>query len=458
MAIVQRIRDPIHSLIEFDDGEFEDMIWKVIQSQPFQRLRRVKQLGFSDFVYPGATHSRFAHSVGVYHTARQIIDVIKRKSPRFQQRKAEVALAAALVHDIGHGPFSHAFESVGKHLDLRLAQHELVSDAIIRDSEVTEILNSFDNGFADQVAEVIKSKGPRKIYDTVVSSQFDADRLDYMRRDRAMAGSKHGGIDYDWLVANLEIVDIDVGVDEVKLGSVQTLAVGPKAIAAAEAYVLGLFQLYPTIYFHKTTRGVEKLFYALILRLFELILNNGIRKSGLTGAHPLVKFVKNPSDLSIAQSLDDTVVWGALPLLKEAEDSVVSDLAKRLLGRNLYKAFDVKDEIYKRISSKYSPEEIPDVVDRLAVRALDKIELWVKDKGHKAIIGKYARSPYNKLEESKGPLNQILVKTTSGEVVDLAQISPVVRAIRAFDFIRVYCDPLECSYRGQLSQIVEGEC
>jgi HD superfamily phosphohydrolase len=211
MAVIQRIRDPIHSLIEFQDTDVETALWQTIQTRPFQRLRRVKQLGFSDYVYPGASHSRLSHSIGVFHTARHLLSVIKMKSPPpFRQRQADTSLAAALLHDIGHGPFSHAFESVGKGLGLRMARHEFVSEALIRDSEISTVLNQLGSGFADDVAEVIKAKGPRTLYDAVVSSQFDADRLDYMRRDRVMAGSKHGGIDYDWLIANLEIGNIPV--------------------------------------------------------------------------------------------------------------------------------------------------------------------------------------------------------------------------------------------------------
>ena len=128
----QRTRDPLHNLIEFRANEFENVLWRVIQTRPFQRLRRVKQLGFSDFVYPGATHSRLMHSIGVFHTARRLMKVIEGHlgSERFEETHARVALAAALVHDLGHGPFSHAFEDVGKELKLKMANHEVVSDIL----------------------------------------------------------------------------------------------------------------------------------------------------------------------------------------------------------------------------------------------------------------------------------------------------------------------------------------
>ena len=124
MAKLQRVRDPVHNLIEFDNrSQLERTLWKVIQTQPFQRLRRIRQLAFSEYVFPGATHTRFAHSLGVFHTARQLMEVIRRHisdgSRNFGEHQANVALAAALVHDVGHGMFSHSFEDVGKSWNYR---------------------------------------------------------------------------------------------------------------------------------------------------------------------------------------------------------------------------------------------------------------------------------------------------------------------------------------------------
>jgi HD superfamily phosphohydrolase len=253
-----RIRDSLHNLIEFRADEFENSLWRAIESRPFQRLRRVKQLGFSDLVYPGASHSRFAHSVGVFHTARELMKIIEDHLGRqFELSKARIALAAALVHDLGHGPFSHAFEAVGRRFAFKTVDHEHVGDMLIRSGEVSDALRPLGSGFANDVADLIKSSGPGNIYSAVVSSQFDADRLDYMQRDRLMTGTQVGAIDFKWLVANLEVGSVPYGVDEKEVGLIDTFVLGPKAIFAAETYVLALFQLYPTVYFHKATRAAQ---------------------------------------------------------------------------------------------------------------------------------------------------------------------------------------------------------
>ena len=242
----RRILDPIHGLIEFERDGFEATCWKILESRQFQRLRRVKQLGFSEFVYPGATHSRFTHSVGVFHTARKLDRVIESiHGDRFDKRRAQMAMAAALVHDLGHGPFSHAFESVLKNLGL--GKHEARSVKLVESTELSTILDGFVPNFTRGVADIIRNKVPEDIYATIVSSQFDADRLDYMRRDRFMTGTQSSAIDFEWLTANLDIRRVQIGQDDTLVREVDTLVVGQKALLAAEAYVLGLFHLYPNV-------------------------------------------------------------------------------------------------------------------------------------------------------------------------------------------------------------------
>ena len=184
---LQRVRDPLYNLIEFREERVDDLLWQIIQTEAFQRLRRIKQLGFSEFVYPGATHTRFAHSLGVFHLARRLIEIIdvklkKRGSPNNAEKDA--ALCAALLHDLGHGPFSHAFEEVGKKFQLASVNHESITDKLIREGEIGAILDRYYKGFRNNVAAAIGEHSD--IYSSVVSGQFDADRLDYMQRDRMM--------------------------------------------------------------------------------------------------------------------------------------------------------------------------------------------------------------------------------------------------------------------------------
>ena len=441
----QRIRDPLHNLIEFGTDQFEQTIWEVINTQPFQRLRRIRQLGFSEMVFPGATHTRFAHSIGVFHIARQLMHKIEQEVGD-RRHEAQVALAAALVHDVGHGMFSHSFEDIGKRLDLPLARHENVSEKLIRDSEISEVFSRRGSGFANDVANVLKRNSPKNLYDSVVSSQFDADRLDYMQRDRMMTGVHSSGIDATWLIANLEIGKVQKSADEEVSGSIKTLVLGPKAFHAAENYVLSLFQLYPNIYFHKTTRAAEKLFSCLMFRIFELKRMGHQGKIGLPKNHPIRRFIEKPSSLENAFALDDTVFWGALPLMAEAKDPLVRDCARRLRERRLPKCIDIR----RRAEDQYpvrpgmSPEDrrnreanlslackqiVADIRDFAKNLGPDKPQILVD-------VGK--RTPYKKFQESKTPLDQIRIRLGEMGSEDMASLSPAVENAQTYEICRAY--------------------
>jgi HD superfamily phosphohydrolase len=452
--VAQRIRDPLHNLIEFSADEFENAMWRVIQTRPFQRLRRIKQLGFTELVYPGATHTRFAHSLGVFQTARHLMRRIKHHQGDANHRatRAHRALAASLVHDVGHGPFSHAFEDVGKRLNLKMAKPEDVSDLVIRNSEITQALDSLGNGFSGDVADIIRSSGPRDIYCAVVSSQFDADRLDYMRRDRLMCGTQHGAIDYEWLVSNLEVGDVSIGVDEEQLGSAETFVLGPKALYAAESYLLGLFQLYPTVYFHKATRGAEKLYSELLIRVFTLALDAKANETGLPSHHPLLQFALDSNSLEKAQALDDFVFWGSLELMASASDGVVSKISRRLRDRCLYKSVEVfTPEVVREARQSEDKDYLNKVANRMK-------ELLVPDGSasvdEPAILLDRVRRPlYREFDKSKGPLNQILIKMPDGSLQDVARVSPVIDAIGDFEGFRVYLKPGDTATRDRVTAV-----
>ncbi len=414
-------------------------MWRVLQTRPFQRLRRIKQLGFSELVYPGATHTRFAHSIGVFHTARQLMNVVEANLgiSKFEASKAKVALAAALLHDVGHGPFSHAFEDVGRRHNLKMANHERLSDILIRESPISETLRDLGSGFASDVADVISSAGPKNIYGAVVSSQFDADRLDYIRRDRLMTGTHHGAIDFDWLLSNIEVGEVAYGVDEESVGTLQTFVLGPKATYAAESYLLGLFQLYPTVYFHKATRGAEKLFSEILYRLIDLVRQDLVGATGLPVKHPLVLFAKEPNKVENVLMLDDTVVWGALSLMVDAGDELIAEFSKRLRDRLLFKCHDIRDQLAQELGEAATSAS----VSAASLGVEQKVEEWTKNNTNgtpRILLDRAKREPYRLFEESKGPLNQIMLRRGVGNLVDVSKLSRVVDAIEPFVLFRLY--------------------
>lgn len=461
-AKAQRIRDPIHNLIEFDAEQFEQTMWRVVQSKPFQRLRRVKQLGFSEFVFPGATHTRFAHSIGVFHIARQLMNIIEPSGKRTHQ--ANVAMAAALVHDLGHGMFSHAFEDVGKKLGLPMAIHENVSDALIRESEVSELLCSeLGKGFADEVADVIRNKKPGNLFDSVVSSQFDADRLDYMQRDRLMTGVQGSGVDATWILANLEVGVVPASADEESAGEVRTLVLGPKAFHAAEHYVLSLFQLYPNVYLHKTTRGAEKVFSALVLRIHTLPAKGSVDQIGLPAGHPLLDFLAAPSSLENALRLDDSVFWGSLCFLIAAQDPLVSEYSTRLQNRLLMKCADVRQQVASTIpidrNMNADQRREREARVTIAVKSIfEDLEQWSVERAkagkRELLFDAYKRSPYKKYQDSQTPLNQILIRIGKS-IEDMAHLSSVVAGAESFEINRIYFDENDDEARTHISSVIE---
>ena len=193
----QRLRDPVHGLIIFEENDnLAQLAWKLINTPEFQRLRRIKQLGVSEFVFPSAVHTRFAHSIGVFHTARELVRIIKRESTAARPLNgncADVATIAALLHDLGHGPFSHTFERVQASRGVG-RQHEKWTAEIIRntDGAIRPLLEAHRAGITEEVASLLAAEDPIDIYHAVVSSSFDADRLDYLRRDRLMTGTGAG--------------------------------------------------------------------------------------------------------------------------------------------------------------------------------------------------------------------------------------------------------------------------
>ena len=213
---------------------------------------------------------------------------------------------------------------------------------------------------------------------------------------------------------------------------------GAKSTHAAEAYVLGLFQLYPTVYFHKTTRGAEKIFSELLFRLITLVRDGASAATGLPNTHPLVRFATDPDDIERALEPDDTVVWGALSMMADGSDALVSGLSKRLRDRELYKCIDVRTRLGHILGEDGKSAQ---KIDAASAAINAKLAEWVSDHAGdmpRILIDEAIREPYKRFQESKGPLNQIRIRTAGGRLVDLGERSPIVAAIEPFRLFRTY--------------------
>lgn len=343
----QRVRDPIHGLIVFEkSNEIDQLAWKLIDTPEFQRLRRIRQLGMSEFVFPSATHTRFAHSIGVFNNARRLMEVVKAEEDVFNPDRAEEILIAALLHDVGHGPFSHTFEGAREALADKthsgpIEKHEKFSAEIIRSTNgnIAPLLNGFRAGLAETVASVLESDDPIDFYHAVVSSSFDADRLDFLVRDRYMTGTKTGSIDEQWLIDNLARHDVLVPQDDDEPITVPTFVFKAKGRQAAEDFLLARYRLYTQVYLHKTTRGFEKLLSAILLLVGDANIDTS--ELGISAANPLVSFLRKEPTLENYSHLDDNLVWSLIGEISRGNHKLASEYAHRLLNREHLHVLDI---------------------------------------------------------------------------------------------------------------------
>jgi HD superfamily phosphohydrolase len=439
MSIIKRIRDPVHGLITFDfSKEVDKAAWRLINTPEFQRLRRVKQLGVSEFTFPGATHTRLSHSIGVFHLARRLMEVAERYVPSDQlsQSRKRTALLASLLHDVGHGPFSHAFENAEK---ARLPKeqyrdHEHWTAELIqrRDGEIRRILKEDfggDGSIADDIAKMLKGDQP-DLYSSVVSSSFDADRLDYLQRDRMMTGSGAGAIDLDWLLDNLRVVDAPVSSDESPDDpggeTVQVFAFDEKALQSAESFILARFHLYSQVYLHKTTRGIEKMLTAFLLAFSQEAAKGSKADLAVPKDHPLrTYYTKATPDLKCYFALDDAVVWSAIEVSAAKGKGAIRDFAARICSR----------EIMKGLAIDMVNPQPNDVARRKFIDQNMKGELDKSVFEDRAPLSIY-KDPS---KETVKPHKRVHIRREGGRVVDITSLSkPIAALYQEQEILRYY--------------------
>lgn len=331
----QVFRDPIHGYINIE----YNVITQLIDTPVFQRLRRIRQLSGVQMVYHGAEHSRFSHSLGVYHNANKFLNVPDLRNTLTERDKL-LFLVAALLHDIGHGPYSHAFEDVFN------VDHEIIGSKIITtDQDITKILNSIDSDFANDVASIILKKGNYPLLEQLISSQLDVDRLDYLLRDAYFTGTAYGNIDIDRLIRVLRVVD----------GKVVFKVSG---IHAIENYLISRYHMYWQVYYHRVSRAYEVVLEKTYSRI-KYLLENDFKFT--TNLDSLKEIIKDPSNLDYYKLIDDFYINGLFLNFLSCEDEILKTLANDFLNRNIWEVIDETDsnkDLIKDIKSKYTKEQL----------------------------------------------------------------------------------------------------
>ncbi|MGB5194011.1 MAG: HD domain-containing protein [Polyangiales bacterium] len=331
------LRDPIHGLIAFD-GMAERVIRSLLDTREVQRLRRVRQLGLASLVFPGAEHTRFSHAIGTAHVMQALqhrIDACSDELPTDQRLDEEAradGLAAALLHDLGHGPFSHLFEEVLPH-----ARHheQWTRDILLDDStEVHQTLESLSAGMSARVTDLLSGNYRLGYLSQSVSGTLDVDRADYLLRDSHMTGVRYGLYDLDWLLHALTFACVE--------GRWVLAVQGRKGLPPVESFFLGRHFMYQQVYHHKATRAADALVRAVFMRVSELILEG-------TPPDPLLPAFRAAAlgeSVSVEDYLrmDDAELLTCLSAWEHGSDHTLASLSRRLRNRELPKTVPLPEE------------------------------------------------------------------------------------------------------------------
>lgn len=308
--------DPVHGFITIP----HELVFDLIEHPWFQRLRRIKQLGFSEYVYPGAIHTRFHHALGAFHLMRKALAALKAKGQDITEQEELGACLAILLHDIGHGPFSHTLE----HTLIKGVSHEAISLLFF------QRLNELFHGQLSTAIAIFTDRYPKKFLHQLVSSQLDVDRLDYLSRDSFFTGVSEGVISHDRIIDMLTVQDDELVLEE-------------KGIYSVEKFLVSRRLMYWQVYLHKTVVCAEEMLIRAIERAQWLIRN----RLPLDAPDTLLFFLQQhiqlkdfktrPELLERFSLLDDTDILAALKMWSRHDDFVLSYLSNSILQRRLFK-------------------------------------------------------------------------------------------------------------------------
>lgn len=417
MALNQRnYRDSVHNIIRVNtDTDEGRLVVALIDTPEFQRLRRVRQLGLAYFAYQSAEHSRFTHSLGAFHLAGRMVARLL-EGHRIPDEAQTAVRIAALLHDIGHGPFSHVIESI-----LRF-HHEEFTIASVLDTggEIGWLLHRYSPELAGNVASIIRGDFRHRALAQLVSSQLDVDRMDYLLRDSLMTGAKYGIFDLEWIIKSIEI-------DEAE----DRLYVSAPGLYAVEDYLQARYYMYRQVYFHRTLRSAEAVLRVLLQRALHLYQDG--KPVWHSPGTPMEKVLAGEA-LTLAEhlDLDDTDVMFSIKRWQYADDPILSDLASRFVNRRLFKAFDMD------MPEQYRPGFVAETRRIVADGGFDPDYYFVEDKADNAPYSFYSK-------DTSDAKNLIFVEDGFSQPVirEISSVSSAVRGLQEGYSIHRICFPAE---------------
>jgi uncharacterized protein len=420
--LTERIyRDPVHNIIGLrTDNDEGRLMMRLIDAPEFQRLRRIKQLGLGLYTYQGAEHSRFTHSLGAFHLMTRVLDrLAERHTINEQDRTA--ARAAALLHDVGHGSFSHVMEKVlGFH-------HEswTVQVVLNRDNEIGNLLADYSTDLAGNVAAIIEGKFQPAALGQLVSSQLDVDRMDYLLRDSLMTGAKYGIYDLEWIINALAI-------DEEN----DRIYVAARGLYAVEEYLQARYYMFRQVYFHRALRSAEAVLRSILRRALKL-LEAG--ESVWYAPDTAFEKVLRRTSLSLADHLemDDSDVIFHVKQWQRSADPILGDLSRRFVGRRLFKAIDLDMPESER------PDFLAAARKCVAQAGFDPEYYFIEDRASDV--------PYYNYYTAEGvePKTRIYVEDgyARPRIREISEISQVVRGLQQGYELHRVCFPAEVKQR-----------
>ena len=361
------LKDPVHSYIHIH----YEVIWNCLDSKEFQRLRRIRQLGGDFQVYPTAEHSRFSHSLGVYEIVRRMVTEVKSLCVELTEYEKVCVMLAGLLHDVGHGPFSHAFEHVTNH-----SHEEYTAKIILGNTELNSILRAVSDKLPQDIVSIIQHTHENDILNQIVSGQLDADRMDYLLRDSYFTATSYGQFDLERILRTMRVRKTAEGR--------KVIVVKYTGIHSVEDYIMARYQMYWQVYYHPVARSYEAVFIQLFNRLKDIFKGD---KDYFEDMKVLIPFLEK-SEVSVDEyfKLDENSLLYCCALIQDKEDKIAADLARRLQNRKLFEYVDYNDENLAQIKNMLKEN----CLDECYYLRIENIEASVYSpyKGRKILIEK----------------------------------------------------------------------